>query len=192
MAVCDTCGQSWVLFWKPANTVERCPACQAKNRRQRLRVKKQRLKKKPAPAQTSVTVAAPPKYTGPMPNPTVDTWVSKDPDGRPRLVKVVDMEDSHLLRWIQYFRRKFRNGGKQGSDAQIDLFIRQSIVTAPAIYAEAKKRGVIIDYVVGVDWGKGPSVTVVHPAPLAKSLTPEPPKPKPGTRLITMDGWEDD
>lgn len=193
MAVCDTCGQSWVLFWKPANTVERCPACQTKNRRQRLRVRRQRQKGGKVTAQPVGVSAPKPVYTGPMPKATVDTWVARDQDGTPRLVKVVDMEDGHILRWIQYFRRKWRNGGMLGTDAQIDAVIRTSIVTAPAIYAEAKKRGVLIDeYVVGVDLGSKPSVSVMHPLPLAKTLTPSEPKPAPGTRLITMDGWEDD
>lgn len=75
--------------------------------------------------------------------PTATKWVSRDKNGQMVEVRVVDMEDVHLWRWIRYFRRKWRESGFKGSDAQLDATIRQELVTAPAIYAEAAKRGVI-------------------------------------------------
>jgi len=67
----------------------------------------------------------------------------KDQDGVPHFVRVVDMTDTHLWRWVRFFRRKWRDKGFNGSDEALDQAIRQSIVTAPAIYAEAFKRKVV-------------------------------------------------
>ena len=72
------------------------------------------------------------------------TWLSKDENGVLRAVKVVDMEDSHVCRWIRYFRKKYRSEFMPtGDDARIDMLIQRSIVTAPAIYAEAQRRGLL-------------------------------------------------
>lgn len=86
------------------------------------------------------------KQRGPMPKSTETTWVSRDPDGYPKVVKVVDMENSHIQRWIAYFRRKFREipGEPVMTDDQVDAKIAQSIVTAPAIFEEAKRRGLYV------------------------------------------------
>lgn len=67
----------------------------------------------------------------------------KDQDGVPRFVRVVDMTDTHIWRWVRYFRRKWRDKGFALSDERLDQAIRDSIVTAPAIYAEAFKRKVV-------------------------------------------------
>lgn len=75
--------------------------------------------------------------------PTATAWVSKDKDGQMVLIDVVNMENAHLWRWIRYFRRKWRDSGFKGNDAQLDAAIKAHIVTAPMIYAEAAKRGVI-------------------------------------------------
>jgi hypothetical protein len=75
--------------------------------------------------------------------PNATTWVSKDKDGKYVAIKVSDMEDSHLWRWIRYFRRKWRDGGFNGDDEVLDTIIQLSMPTAPAIYARAKERGVI-------------------------------------------------
>lgn len=74
---------------------------------------------------------------------TADTWVSKDADGQLVAVRVVDMDDSHIWRWIHYFRKKWRDNAFVGDDVALDVAIRRSMVTAPAIYAEAVKRGLL-------------------------------------------------
>lgn len=74
--------------------------------------------------------------------PDATTWVMKDQNGQMVRVKVTEMTDAHLWRWIRYFRRKWRDSGFKGSDDLLDATIKNSIVTAPAIYAEAIKRGV--------------------------------------------------
>lgn len=66
----------------------------------------------------------------------------RDQNGEMAPIKVVDMTDPHLFRWIRYFRKKWRDEGFQGSDAKLDAIIKAQMVTAPAIYAEAIKRGV--------------------------------------------------
>lgn len=78
----------------------------------------------------------PPKLT-----PDATTWVMRDSSGKMIAVKVTKMSDSHLHRWVLYFRRKFRDGGFAGNDADLDELIQQSIVTAAAIFREAKQRG---------------------------------------------------
>lgn len=75
--------------------------------------------------------------------PTATTWIAKKPDGTREAIKVTDMTDQHLWRWVQYFRRKWRDQGTPGTDAQLDAQICSAIITAPAIYAEAKKRGLV-------------------------------------------------
>lgn len=84
-----------------------------------------------------------------MNKPDAETWLAKDSNGELQPVRVVDMEDTHIVRWIQYFRRKYRDGiatASSGaietlSDGLIDSLIKQEIVTAPRIYEEAAKRG---------------------------------------------------
>lgn len=76
--------------------------------------------------------------------PTLTTWVTKDVYGQPRRIPVSEMTDSHLWRWVRFFRKKFRDERRfRGSDADLDAMIQSEIITAPAIYREAKKRGVI-------------------------------------------------
>lgn len=90
----------------------------------------------------------------PQLQPTVDVWVSMEKDPKTgattkRAVRVVEMESSHIKRWIAYYRRKWRDnvpGAGDKTDAEIDGLIMGAIITAPAIYAEAKKRGVYYAY----------------------------------------------
>jgi hypothetical protein len=110
-------------------------------------------------------------------------------------VKVVDMEDSHIFRWVQYFRRKYRNEGLVGTDDQIDAGIRMRIVTAPAIYAEALRRGMAGPlglnalHVLGAQPVKPvkpvqpglPDLTIPDQAGLDESIL------APGVRRITLD-----
>jgi hypothetical protein len=80
---------------------------------------------------------------GPMKllQPNATTWVMKNPEGLLVAIRVIDMTDQHLWRWLQYFRRKFREErGFVGTETQLDAAIQAAIVTAPAIYAEATKR----------------------------------------------------
>jgi len=101
------------------------------------------------------------------------TWVFRRGDGEMEAVKVTAMTDSHLFRWIRYFRKKWRdNGHTNVPDAQLDTLIKLAIVTAPAIYAEAVKRGV---YVVS------PTVTVSLPSDPEAS-----PALVPGARRIDL------
>lgn len=87
-----------------------------------------------------------------MLKPDAETWFSKDSNGILQPVRVVDMEDTHIVRWIQYFRRKYRDAISMSSsgaveavsDGLLDSLIKQEIVTAPRIYAEAAKRGLSI------------------------------------------------
>jgi hypothetical protein len=81
--------------------------------------------------------------------PTATTWVMKDPDAETgmRQIRVEDMSDTHVWSWIKYFRKKWREKVVDGTapyakltEAAIDAHIRASMITAPAIYAEAKKR----------------------------------------------------
>jgi hypothetical protein len=73
---------------------------------------------------------------------TATTWVARDQDGQMVSMKVVDMTDAHLFRWIRYFRKKWRDEGFLGPNADIDALIATAIVTGPAIFAEAVKRGI--------------------------------------------------
>lgn len=82
-----------------------------------------------------------------IPAPTATVWVSKEQTGEWRAVRVVDMDTMHLQRWIAYFRKKYRESGASGTDAEVDALIRKGMVTAPAIFAEAKKRGVYFETV---------------------------------------------
>jgi len=92
-----------------------------------------------------------------FPQADATTWVMQDTDGVKKSVKVTHMSDEHLFRWIRYFRKKWRDNGHVGSDAQLDAAIRGAIVTAPAIFAEAAKRGVYVP----------PSAAPVVPPPTA-------------------------
>jgi hypothetical protein len=75
--------------------------------------------------------------------PTATTWVAKNLNGDWERVKVADMSDQHLWRWIRFFRRQWREKRNfQGDDAALDGMIQLAIITAPAIYAEAQKRGI--------------------------------------------------
>lgn len=93
-----------------------------------------------------------PMSAGPL-EPDPHSWVTTK-DGQKVKIRVVDMTDAHLWRWIRYFRKKYRGEGFEGEDGVLDEVIRQSIVTAPAIYAEAKRRGVL-------DLPKAPAETPV-------------------------------
>jgi len=108
------------------------------------------------------------------------TWVMRDQNGQMARIKVVDMSDAHLFRWIRYFRKKYRDEGFQGDDATLDATIRVSIVTAPAIFAEATKRGV---YLPPVKPATVASAAVAAPQP---EVLPAPP----GKRLITLEDEE--
>lgn len=107
--------------------------------------------------------------------PTATTWVMRDPDGQMVPIKVTDMTDQHLFRWIRYFRKKWRDGGYQGSDAALDGIIKREMVTAPAIYVEASKRGVF----------KPPL-----PDPVMDERGTKPADATPGARRITLEDDE--
>lgn len=80
---------------------------------------------------------------------TADTWVTTDRETNThRAVRVVDMEDSHLWRWINYFRRKYQSRHRDfATDTRkLDDFIMRTFVTGPAIYAEAARRGLPVTY----------------------------------------------
>lgn len=76
--------------------------------------------------------------------PDATTWVMRTSEGDMARVRVKDMTDQHIQRWILYFRRRLRERGYSGSDSDLDELIRKTIVTAPMIYAEAQKRGVMV------------------------------------------------
>lgn len=79
-------------------------------------------------------------------SPTVDVWVSRGPDGELIPIRVVDMTDGHLTRWIQYFRKKYLQDGVAAETVtELDLFIQRQLVTGPAIYTEAKRRALLPD-----------------------------------------------
>lgn len=88
--------------------------------------------------------------TAPRPAPTADTWVSKDPDGSLRSIRVSHMEDGHVVRWIRYFREKYRRllldrrGLTLSSIHTLDAVVRASIITGPAIYDAARERGLLL------------------------------------------------
>lgn len=77
------------------------------------------------------------------PEPNATTWVMRDKEGQMVPIKVTDMTNDHLYRWVHYFRRKYRDQGFNGPDGALDTAIQRTMVTAPAIYAEANKRGVL-------------------------------------------------
>ena len=79
------------------------------------------------------------------PEPTATVWVAKDKwsPGGLKAIPVVKMTDGHLWLWIKYCRKKFRAQGFSGSDEALDDTIMAAMVTAPAIYREAAKRGVL-------------------------------------------------
>lgn len=125
--------------------------------------------------------------------PTATTWVFRKPDGSMQRIRVVDMEDQHLWRWIRYFRRKWRESGFKGSDAVLDAIIKTQMVTAPAIYQEAKKRGVINlpDPPIPISPAQAVAAAaklVQHKGPVEqqRSLELDAP-PEPGSRLITLE-----
>lgn len=96
------------------------------------------LNTKAAAAKSATTVAGTADAT---------TWVMRDPEGQLQRIKVVDMTDQHLFRWIQLFRRKYREQWfplVTVPDDVVDARIQRGVVTAPAIYAEAAKRGVVV------------------------------------------------
>jgi hypothetical protein len=109
------------------------------------------------------------------------TWVMRDREGQMRRVRVVDMTDQHLWRWIRYFRRKYRQErGFVGSDDHLDAVIKADIITAPAIYAEAYKRNVISGLAP-----PAPSVIISTQTPGVAA--PPQVEAEPGKRKITLD-----
>jgi hypothetical protein len=126
---------------------------------------------------------------------TATVWVSRGADGTPRAIPVREMEDSHLWRWIRYFRRKFRNEGFEGSDDRLDRMIQDAFVTGPAIYREAAKRGLTIALSVRPGFPvDSPDVATVQPVRLrpkpSVAREPSPGEQAPGSlgsRRITLD-----
>lgn len=105
---------------------------------------------------------------------TADTWIANDrTTGQKRAVKVVDMSSGHLVRWVQYFRRKYEHQGV--TRATVDHLIQSVYVTAPAIYAEIDKRGL-----------RGLIDPTVAPPTSAPRIADPLPTPTPGHRLITL------
>jgi len=75
--------------------------------------------------------------------PTPDVWVSRNKLGQLVAVRVADMEPSHILRWLNYFRTKYRGLMQFATDEQVDTVIMKTMVTAPAIYLRAVQLGII-------------------------------------------------
>lgn len=112
--------------------------------------------------------------------PDATTWVMRDREGELKRVRVVDMADQHLWRWIRYFRKQWREKrGFQGTDAALDELIKGEFVTAPAIYAEAYKRNVIN--------GLAPPPTVILSKQPSSQVVEPPMVAEPGKRQITLD-----
>lgn len=124
------------------------------------------------------------------PQPTADSWVSKDNRGTLTRVYVKDMSDSHIIRWVRHFRDKFGGGPAwklltiEQIEAEIDSIIRERVITGAAIFAEAKARkGVFAMTMTGVT----PPKAVLTPAdwtiplplksPRRKRKKPEPKQP---------------
>lgn len=110
------------------------------------------------------------------PKPNATTWVMRDQEGQMVPIKVTDMSDAHLYRWVQYFRRKYREtpGHANLPDLVIDSNLRVTMVTAPAIYTEIAKRGIPL----GVPLDSDQATTST---PTSK------PVPQPGVRRIDLD-----
>lgn len=78
--------------------------------------------------------------------PTADTWVMRNKVGDLEQIRVTDMSDAHLYRWVHYWRKRYneiaqRNG--TSNDAHVtDATIRDNIVTAKAIYREINRRNI--------------------------------------------------
>ena len=83
------------------------------------------------------------KDTMKKPQPTAVTWVYRDPVGQLVPIAVADMKTSHLRNWIQYQRRQVRVRECMPTmpTTMADVMIRSTMITAPAIYFEAKERG---------------------------------------------------
>lgn len=115
--------------------------------------------------------------------PTATTWVSRNAHGQLSAIAVADMSDAHIWRWIRFFRKKFRDNGIGGRDAVVDAAIKESMVTAPAIYAEADRRGLM-------------ELLQVRPGHIVETPDPPPPQVKSqpvaahGSRRITLDEEE--
>ena len=77
------------------------------------------------------------------PQVTPDTWVMRNAVGDLKAIKVQEMSDSHLWRWIRYFRKKVHLQNPAWTDDVIDEFLRTTIVTADKIFKEARKRNII-------------------------------------------------
>jgi hypothetical protein len=78
--------------------------------------------------------------------PDAETWLMKDAEGVLQPVRVVDMASTHLYHWIRHFRKKYRDLVPEIAnkpDSVVDTLIQVEMVTAPAIYAEATKRGLL-------------------------------------------------
>lgn len=100
-------------------------------------------------------------------SPTVDVWVSRGPDGVLTPIRVVDMTDGHLTRWIQYFRKKYLQDGVVAETVtELDLFIQRQLVTGPAIYEEAKRRALLPDLPVLV-----PAPTLTNRSKVPKTVS---------------------
>ena len=101
-----------------------------------------------------------------------------------RPIAVKAMEDGHLVRWVAHFRQKTRRGHGNITDHQIDLYLRSTMVTAPAIYSEIWKRG--LDAQVNPAPWTAKELAARPPEPTQPTL-PDPYEPTPGKRLITFD-----
>jgi hypothetical protein len=129
--------------------------------------------------------------------PTADTWLARGPDGKLEPIKVVDMTDEHLVRWVRYFRQKFIDRGAVNNDFA-DAGIIQSMVTAPAIYDEIGRRNLWYHAnkptpIIGKKsaFVAGGTITrqlaaSFNPAAFSPPATIEKPGPKPD-RLITFE-----
>ena len=123
--------------------------------------------------------------------PTETMWVMRGQNGLMEEIAVTAMTDHHIYRWIRYFRRKLRDEGWRGethTDADLDIIIKATMVTAPAIYAEAEKRGMFPGSMLHAKVpGMFPGSTPMPPTTSKTRQTEEVPL---GTRRITLD--EDD
>lgn len=123
--------------------------------------------------------------------PTADTWVMKDSTGKYVRIKVSEMTDPHVWRWIRYFRRKYREAGFSGSNDVLDAYLRAHIVTAPAIFAAARTRGILyLDSPPKPNPPPAPPKYLGNPVVLATSKPATMSDPAPGVRRISLN--EDD
>lgn len=138
------------------------------------------------------------------PQATTTVWVQRTKEGELKAIPVVEMDTDHIWRWVQFFRRRYRENGFTGNNATLDALIQADMITGPAIYAEAVKRGIASklgidpDNVVSIDDGTVHDVVITpqlaqfrgtRVPELRKPRKPKPPDPRDeeGYRMINIE-----